>query len=483
MYAFGAAILASMTSILMGYNIVVMSGAGIYIEKDLGIDDTKLEIVSGIINLYSLVGSTIAGRMSDWIGRRFTIIFAAAIFFASSLITCLAPNYAVLMVGRFFGGVGVGYALVIAPVYAAEVAPASARGFLSSLPEIFINGGILIGYLSNFAFSGLSTHLGWRVMFAVGAIPPIFLAAGVMFMPESPRWLVMQGRIEDARWVLDRTSDTPEEADFRLSEIQEAARLPTSTVADDPSAPLLSGRQESVWRELFIPSPQVRRVLIAAIGLQFFQQATGVDSVVLYNPRVLAKAGISSENVILGATVAVGAVKTGFILVATFLCDRVGRRPLLLTSVGGMVVSLLVLSTGLLVIDRHPDANLPWLAVLCVAMVIAFVGSFAVGLGPIAWVYTSEIFPLRLRAQGASLAAGTNRIISAVVTMSSLSLYNTITVAGSFYLYAAISAVTWVFIYLLLPETRGRSLEEMQVLFGGEKLKGREDERKSLVDC
>ena len=134
-------------------------------------------------------------------------------------------------------------------------------------------------------------------------------------------------------------------------------------------------------------------------------------------------------------------------------------------------------------IDLHPDANLPWLAVLCVAMVIAFVGSFAVGLGPIAWVYTSEIFPLRLRAQGASLAAGTNRIMSAVVTMSSLSLYNTITVAGSFYLYAAISVVTWVFIYMLLPETRGRSLEEMQVLFGGEKLKGREDERKRSVDC
>lgn len=459
--------LGSMTSILSGYDVAVMSGASLFIKDDLHISDTQIEILSGVINLYSLVGSVAAGRTSDWLGRRYTIVLAAAIFFAGALTMGLAPNYSVLMFGRFIAGIGVGYALVIAPVYTAEVAPASSRGFLTSFPEVFINSGILLGYIANFAFAKLPEHLSWRMMFLAGAIPPIFLAAGVLAMPESPRWLVMQGRLGEAMKVLEKTSDSFEEAELRLTEIKEAAGIPQDSTDDVVVVPKRN-RGEGVWKELLIrPTPHVRRVLIAAIGLHFFQQASGIDSVVLYSPRIFEKAGLKSKNQLLGATVAVGFTKTALILVATFLLDRVGRRPLLLTSAGGMVVSLVVLASALFVIERSP---VTWAVVVCIVTVLTFVGSFSIGLGPIAWVYSSEIFPIRLRAQGCSLGTATNRVMSGVITMTFLSLYKAITISGSFFLYAGIATAGWLFFYTFLPETRGRRLEEMDELFGKKKV-------------
>ncbi|KAL0337974.1 UNVERIFIED_CONTAM: Polyol transporter 5 [Sesamum calycinum] len=236
-YALAISVLASMTSVLLGYDTGVMSGAIIYIKRDLKISDVQIEILVGTINIYSLLGSAVAGRTSDWIGRRYTIVFASAIFFAGAILMGFATNYAFLMVGRFVAGIGVGYALMIAPVYAAEVAPASCRGFLTSFPEVFINFGVLLGYVSNYAFAKLPLKLGWRLMLGVGAVPSIFLAIGVLAMPESPRWLVLQGRLRDAQKVLDRTSDSPEEAQLRLADIKQAAGLPENCSDDVVSVP------------------------------------------------------------------------------------------------------------------------------------------------------------------------------------------------------------------------------------------------------
>nr|CAB3501727.1 unnamed protein product [Digitaria exilis] len=485
-YALACAILASMNSILLGYDISVMSGAQLFMKQDLKITDTQIEILAGIINIYSLVGSLAAGRTSDWIGRRYTMVLAAAIFFAGALIMGLAPSYAVLMAGRFVAGVGVGYALMIAPVYTAEVAPTSARGLLTSFPEVFINSGVLLGYVSNYAFHGLPVHLSWRVMFLVGAVPPVFLALGVLAMPESPRWLVMQGRIADARRVLAKTSDTPGEADERLADIKSAIGIPEGN--DDDVVVVVARKNthgEGVWRDLLLrPTPPVRRILIACLGLQFFQQACGIDSVVLYSPRVFEKAGLQSANNSLGATMAVGASKTLFILVATFFLDRVGRRPLLLTSAGGMVVSLVTLASALHAIDHLPSGKpVTPLAGVSIAAVLTFVASFSIGMGPIAWVYSSEIFPLRLRAQGCALGTAMNRVMSGAITMSFISLYKAITLAGSFYLYAGVAAAGWVFMFFFLPETRGRSLENTEELFGGGGGAGQESSREDERDA
>ncbi|XP_068654673.1 polyol transporter 5-like [Aristolochia californica] len=464
-FAFACAILASMTSILLGYDIGVMSGATIFIKDDLKISDTQIEIVAGIINLYSLVGAALAGRTSDWIGRRYTIVVAAVIFFVGALLMGFATNYAFLMVGRFVAGIGVGYAMMIAPVYTTEVAPASARGFLSSFPEVFINGGVLLGYVSNVAFSKLPEHLSWRMMLGVGAIPSVCLAVGVLAMPESPRWLVMQGRLGEAKRILIKISDSKEEADVRLADIKAAAGIPESCNDDVVQVPKQS-HGEGVWKELLIrPSPTVRRILIAALGIHFFQQASGIDSVVLYSPRIFEKAGIHNKTKLLGTTVAVGCSKTGFILVATFLLDKVGRRPLLLTSAGGMVASLLGLGFGLTMVDHSHEQKLMWAVVICIICTLSFVGFFSMGLGPIAWVYSSEIFPLRLRAQGASMGVALNRLMSGVISMTFISLYKAITISGSFFLYAGIATVGWIFFYTFLPETGGRTLEDIETLF------------------
>ncbi|KAM2903318.1 putative polyol transporter 1 [Malus sylvestris] len=464
-FAVACAVLASMTSILLGYDIGVMSGASLFIKENLNISDVQVEVLNGTLNIYSLIGSALAGKTSDWIGRRYTIVLAGTIFFIGALLMGFAPNYAFLMFGRFIAGVGVGYALMIAPVYTTEISPASFRGFLTSFPEVFVNVGILLGYVSNFAFAKLPIHLNWRIMLGIGAIPSVFLALGVLAMPESPRWLVMQGRLGDAKRVLNKTSSSEEESQLRLDEIKEVAGIPKDS-KDEVVQVSKRSQGEGIWKELLIrPTPAVRHILIAALGIHFFQQLSGTDSVVLYSPRIFEKAGITSYNDKLLATVAVGFVKTIAILVATFQVDRFGRRILLLSSVGGMVVSFTLLGVGLTVIDQS-HSKVPWAIGLCIAMVLFIVAFFSIGLGPITWVYSSEIFPLQLRAQGCSMGVAVNRVTSGVISMTFISLYKAITIGGAFFLYAGIAAFSWVFFYTLYPETQGRSLEDMEVLFG-----------------
>lgn len=481
-YALACAALASMTSILLGYDIGVMSGAAIFIKEDLRVSDVQIEILLGIINVYCLIGSCLAGRTSDWIGRRYTIIFASAIFFLGALLMGFATNYAFLMVGRFVAGIGIGYALMIAPVYTAEVSPATQRGFLTSFPEVFINTGILLGYVSNYAFSHFSLHLGWRLMLGIGALPSVVLALGVIGMPESPRWLVLQGRLGEARKVLIKTSTSEEQAESRLQSIKEAAGISFkgATKSDDVVAVPVPDHQrhgEGVWRDLLLkPTPSVRRILIAGLLIHFFQQSSGIDAVVLYSPRVFQSTGIHDKNKLLLATIGVGFSKTIFILVSTFLLDRVGRRPLLLTSVGGMIVSLLGLGLGLTLSDHqnHTTGSGPAI-ILSIVSILSFVATFSIGLGPITWVYSSEIFPLRLRAQGVSMGVAINRLTSGLISMTFLSLSKAITFGGSFFMFAGVAFVSFLFFYIFLPETRGADLEKVEKLFGKDDDVGRTD--------
>jgi sugar porter (SP) family MFS transporter len=331
--------------------------------------------------------------------------------------------------------------------------------------QVFINGGILLGYISNYAFSKLSLKLGWRMMLGVGAIPSVILAVGVLAMPESPRWLVMKGRLGDATKVLNKTSDSKEEAQLRLAEIKHAAGIPEECT-DDVVEVKIKNTGEGVWKELFLyPTPTVRHIVIAALGIHFFQQASGIDAVVLYSPTIFQKAGINGDTHLLLATIAVGFVKTMFILVATFMLDRFGRRPLLLTSVGGMVISLLTLATSLTIIDQSPT-KLNWAVGLSIATVLSYVATFSIGAGPITWVYSSEIFPLRLRAQGCAMGVVVNRVTSGVISMTFLSLAKAITIGGGFYLFGGIALIAWIFFYIMLPETQGKTLEEMEASFG-----------------
>ncbi|KAG2240714.1 hypothetical protein Bca52824_090459 [Brassica carinata] len=227
-YALQCAIVASIVSIIFGYDTGVMSGAMVFIEEELKTNDVQIEVLTGILNLCALVGSLLAGRTSDVIGRRYTIVLASVLFMLGSILMGWGPSYPVLLTGRCTAGLGVGFALMVAPVYSAEIATASHRGLLASLPHLCISIGILLGYLVNYFFSKLPMHIGWRLMLGIAAVPSLVLAFGILKMPESPRWLILQGRLERARgystWF--RTRPKRRNYGFRTSK-----SLPGSTLS------------------------------------------------------------------------------------------------------------------------------------------------------------------------------------------------------------------------------------------------------------
>ncbi|XP_062090774.1 polyol transporter 5-like [Humulus lupulus] len=455
-YTLLCALLASTSSILLGYDIGVMSGAVLFIKENLKITSTQVEILVGTLNVFSLVGSLASGKTSDYIGRRYTIVLAATTFFIGALLMSLAPSFPFILAGRVVAGIGVGYALMIAPLYTAELSPAMSRGFLTSLPEVFITFGILLGYIINYALSSLPGHINWRLMLGLAAVPAIGICLGVMVMPESPRWLAMKGRLSDAKQVLGKISSTEAEAELRYEEVVKAA----GPAADD-------GRNcgQWVWKELvFSPSRPIRRMLVAAIGLNFFMQASGNDAVIYYCPEVFKAAGIHRKTHLFGVNVIMGLAKTSFVLFSALYLDKFGRRPLLLLGSVGMAISLAGLGLGSKLMESS-NSRPTWALVLCIIAVCADVSFFSIGLGPITWVYSSEIFPTRLRAQATSLAISVNRLVSGAVSMTFLTISKEITFGGMFFVLGGVMVVATVFFYLFLPETKGKTLEEMETIF------------------
>ncbi|CAI9299535.1 unnamed protein product [Lactuca saligna] len=448
-YVFACAVFASLNNVLLGYDVGVMSGAIIFIQEDLNITELQEEILIGSLSVISILGSLAGGRVSDAVGRKWSMGLAAIIFQIGAAIMTFAPTFKFLMIGRLLAGVGIGFGVMIAPVYIAEISPTISRGSFTSFPEIFINLGILLGYVSNYAFSGFSSHTNWRIMLAVGILPSVFIAFAIFIIPESPRWLVMQNQVDEARSVLMKTNEMDSEAEERLSEILASAGAKTGDTA--------------VWRELLTPTPSVRRMLFTGIGIQCFQQITGIDATVYYSPEILQTAGLQDKSRLLAATVAVGISKTAFIMVAILVIDKVGRKPLLYVSTIGMTFCLCGLAIALSLFNGTSIG-----VELVILLVCGNVAFFSVGIGPICGVLTSEIFPLRLRAQAFSLGAVGNRVCSGIVAMSFLSVSHAISMWGTFFIFTMVSALSVVFVYKFVPETKGKSLEQIESLFGNE---------------
>ncbi|XVF88525.1 hypothetical protein PTKIN_Ptkin19aG0057300 [Pterospermum kingtungense] len=461
-YTLLCALLASTNSIIIGYDTGVMSGAVLYIKENLKITSVQEEILVGSLSVLSLIGSLASGKTSDYIGRRYTIALAAATFLVGALLMGFAPSFPLLLVGRIVTGIGAGFSLMISPVYTAEISPAMKRGFLTSLPEVFIVSGILLGYIVNYSLSGLPQNINWRLMLGLAAIPAVAIGFGVTAMPESPRWLVMKGRTDEAKRVLVKISDSCQEAELRLSEITKAAAMDLGQPTTSNNS---NWRGKGVWRELLLsPSRPVRRILVAAIGINFFMQASGNDAVLYYCPEVFKDAGIHSKRELFGVTVMMGAAKACCVLISALCSDRFGRRPILLLGSIGMAVSAAVLGLGSKFLE-HSETKPLWVVIVCIVAVCAFVAFFSLGLGMITWVYTSEIFPLRLRAQGTALAISVNRLVSGVVSMTFLTISDKITFGGIFFVFSGILVVGSVFFYFFLPETKNKGLEEVWALF------------------
>jgi SP family galactose:H+ symporter-like MFS transporter len=433
-FVYIVAAVSALAGLLFGYDTGVISGAILFIKQQFTLSTTMEEVVTSVVLLGAVIGAATGGTLADRFGRRRTIILAAGIFVLGAVGTALAPTIPWLIVSRSVVGIAIGVASFSAPLYISEVSPANARGSLVSLNQLAITFGIVVSYLVDYALSGVG---GWRWMFGLATIPATILGIGMLFLPDSSRWLVSRGLLDKARAVLERIHGTTN-VDDELGEINNSAQL-----------------QGDEWAELFKLS--VRPALVVGIGLAIFQQVTGINTVIYYAPTIFQFAGFASAAVAILATAGVGVMNMLMTIVAIRLIDQVGRRPLLLIGLTGMILSLGVL--GLAFLLPNLSSALGWIAV---GSLILYVGSFAIGLGPVFWLLISEIYPLKIRGLAMSIASIANWGSNLLVALTFLTLTQVLGRPGTFWLYGLAGIGAWLFAYFLAPETRGRTLEEIE---------------------
>jgi SP family galactose:H+ symporter-like MFS transporter len=425
--------IAALNGLLFGYDTGVISGALPFLKKQFGLSVFLQEVVTSSALAGATIGAGTSGRLSDRFGRKKTVILVACIYLLGVLLTALAPGVVWLIVGRFVVGVAIGVSSYIGPLYIAEISPAEHRGALVSLNQLLITVGILVAFFADYL---LANGAHWRWMFGLAAFPAVALGVGMTLVPESPRWLLARGKRALARSVLKRMRPLTE-VEEELNSIKSPERV---------------GKVR--WAELF--TPKRRPALAIGIGLAIFQQITGINTIIYYAPTIFQLAGFRSESRAILITTVIGLVNVLMTIVSLRLLDRVGRRPLLLTGVTGLALSLAIL--GFVFELNGGSVGLAWLAVISVML---FVSSLAISLGPIFWLVISEIYPLRIRSLAMGLATMSNWGFNLLVALTSLTLIEHLGPAYTFWIYAVLSGTCWIFSYYFVPETRGRTLEQI----------------------
>lgn len=440
------ALTVALGGFLLGFDATVISGVVPFIREYFGLagptGDLRLGWSVSSLGWGAMVGNAIAGGLSDRYGRRRVLQAAAVLFLVSAVLAATSTHFAGFVAARLIGGLAVGGAILIAPVYIAEIAPAARRGGLVSLNQLMIVIGISASFFSNYALLGLEHN--WRWMLGVLAIPALLYFLLLLRVPESPRWLLLKNRDAEARQVLASVQGEALAQDS-MREIRESFGRNTATRG---------------FRGLI--EPRLRRVLVIAFGLAFFQQITGINAIFYYLPTIFAQAGGGLSDAFRQAVI-VGLVNVGMTLVAIRFVDRLGRRPLLIAGVAGMAVSLLTISWafGQATGDAAAaTAGIP--ARLVLFAIIGFVASFAISLGPIMWVLLSEIFPNEQRAAAISVVGFFNALTSALVTFLFPWALSTFGPSGTFLFYGLMAGAALLFVIVLVPETRGRTLEQLE---------------------
>jgi sugar porter (SP) family MFS transporter len=438
-FVYLAAVFAGLGGLLFGYDTGVISGAQLFYATDFSLSKDAIEVMVAAGLAGAAAGALLGGRLADLFGRRTLLIFTALIFAAGALVCASATSAAILFAGRIVVGLGIGLSSGTVPVYISEVSPADARGWTVSLFQLAITVGILLAYLVDYAFADIR---GWRWMFGLAVVPAAIFALGMLFLPESPRWLVRRGRLETARAILSRIRNTSD-VDSELHDIEISSQ---------------QAQEHGNWRDLL--SPALRPALVVGIGLAVLQQVTGINTVIYYAPIIVQSAGIPSASGAILTTAGIGVVNVLMTIVSMWLIDRVGRRPLLLTGITGMIVTLGAL--GWAFHSASAGGALAWLAVISIMI---YVASFAISLGPIFWLLIAEIYPLKVRSSSEGLAATFNWGSNLVVSLTFLTLLRDIGAPRTFWLYALFAVGAWLFSYYLVPETKGRTLEQIEAFW------------------
>jgi sugar porter (SP) family MFS transporter len=427
---------------LFGYDTGVISGALLFIPNDFKLSPFLQGAIVAALLLGAMIGSAFAGRLSDRMGRRRLIIIAAIIFTAGALLAALAPTVAILVVARFILGLAVGSAALVVPLYLAEIAPTEIRGAIASLNQLMIVCGILAAFIVN---AILASSGDWRLMLGLAAAPALVLLVGMMFMPETPRYLVHAGEEETAHEVLEELpgDERPQE---RIEEIREV-----EANESQESATGLRGLLRAKW---------VRPALVVAAGLAIFQQLVGINTIIYYAPTTLTNVGFAKTSAIY-ANLIIGVINVALTVVAIKVIDRVGRKPMLFAGVAGMFTSLLVLGISLSVLPtpHHPGDPAAIITLACLA---TFIAAFAATWGPVVWVMIPEVLPLSVRGTAMGVAVFCNWAANFAVSQTFPSLVSALGPGPVFLGYAGLGVLAGLFVKTLVTETKGRSLEEIE---------------------
>ncbi len=435
---------ATLGGLLFGYDTAVIAGAIGFLQKRFALTPIEEGWAAASALAGCVLGAALAGTISDHLGRRKMLLISAVLFFVSAVGTAIPPTLSWFVVFRLLGGIGVGAAAMCSPMYIAEISPARIRGRMVSLNQFAIVFGMLAVYFVNYFIAGLgdeawNVQSGWRWMFGSEALPALALLVLLLLVPESPRWLVERGRRGEAADVLARING-PAEAEREIADIERAI-----------------AQESGSLRQLLLPG--LRLALAIGVVLAVLQQITGINVFLYFAPEIFkAIAGAESEAALL-QTVVVGAVNMLFTVVAIWTVDRWGRKPLMLVGFAGMGASLLLL--GLAAYSQRTDT---WVLVC----MLGYIASFALSVGPVTWVILSEIFPTRIRGRAMAIATvclwAANLVISQTFPMMDKNpwLIARFHHAFPFWLYGAFCIAAIVFVIAFVPETKGRTLEEIE---------------------
>ncbi|GAA2642828.1 sugar porter family MFS transporter [Dactylosporangium fulvum] len=430
----GPALVAALGGFLFGYDTGVISAALLYLAPAFNLSSGQQEVVVASLLLGAIVGVVSGGPLVDRFGRRRLLIVSAAVFCAGALVAALTPNAVVLIAARFVLGLAIGTSSLVVPTYIAEMAPRETRGRLVSLQQLMITVGIFVSYLVGFAFS--PSH-GWRWMLGLAAVPAAVMLLGLLGLAESPRWLLSRGREDEARAVMLR-SRSPSEADEELAEM----RAVTAT------------ERGMTIRDVF--GRQLRPAVLLGVAVAATNQLVGVNAVIYYTPTLLTRAGFG-DTAALVSTVGIGLVNMLVTIGALLVIDRIGRRPLLLGGTAIVVVSLVALGALYLLPSQTGVVGVLLVAVLCV-----YIAAFAASLGLGIWLINSEIFPTAVRGKAASAGTVTHWTLDFLISLTVLTTIALLSATGLFWLYAVFGVIGLLYLHRHLPETKGRSLEDIE---------------------
>ena len=427
--------IAATGGLLFGYDTGVISGAQGFIKKQFHLTSTTQEIAVSAVLIGTIIGAAVGGKLADWLGRKLTLIICAIIFAAGAILTAFAGSLWLFVAWRILVGLGIGAASVVAPMLASELSPPSIRGRMVFLFQFAVTVGILIAYVIDYAFSNLG--YGWPPMFAVAVLPAAVLGIGMFFITDSPRWLGSKGKWDEAKKVMKRVA--PGQEDQEIGRIRKA----------------IEEEHHSRFGELF--RGPLRWALLVAVGLAVLQQLVGINTIIYYAPIVTGYSGIGTSGgsgSLIGAMI-VGVVNVVSTIVAIFLVDKVGRRPLLLFGTCGVFLTLT--ATGVIFMLGAAQHGL-----ILLIVILLYIVSFAIGLGPTYWLIADEVFPTRLRGAGSSISTVGNWTANLIISITFLTLINMLGKSITFWIYAAFAVVEIIFVWFLVPETKNKPLEEIE---------------------